>query len=85
MIEMGVEPFITGAAVFAVLAQRLVRLLCPHCAEPYEATWDELMALHVDEKRAKKLEGATSTASTAAPVAVTPATRAASVSFSFSR
>ena len=57
--EMGVEPFITGAAVSAVLAQRLARRLCPHCAEPYEATWDELMALHVDEKRAKKLEGAT--------------------------
>ena len=35
--EMGVEPFITGAAVSAVLAQRLARRLCPHCAEPYEA------------------------------------------------
>ncbi len=32
---MGVEPFITGAAVSAVLAQRLARKLCPHCAEPY--------------------------------------------------
>ena len=57
--EMGVEPFITGAAVSAVLAQRLARRLCPHCAEPYEPNWDELMALHLDEKRAKKLEGAT--------------------------
>ena len=57
--EMGVEPFITGAAVSAVLAQRLARRLCPHCAEPYEPSWDELMALHLDEKRAKKLEGAT--------------------------
>ena len=36
--EMGVEPFITGAAVSAVLAQRLARKLCPHCAEPYEPT-----------------------------------------------
>jgi type IV pilus assembly protein PilB len=57
--EMGVEPFITGAAVSAVLAQRLARRLCPHCAEPYEPKWDELMALHLDEKRAKKFEGAT--------------------------
>ena len=34
--EMGVEPFVTGAAVSAVLAQRLARKLCPHCAESYE-------------------------------------------------
>jgi type IV pilus assembly protein PilB len=55
--EMGVEPFITGAAVSAVLAQRLARRLCAHCAEPYEVAWDELMSLHVDEVRAKQLEG----------------------------
>jgi type IV pilus assembly protein PilB len=55
--EMGVEPFITGAAVSAVLAQRLARRLCTHCAESYEVSWDELMSLHVDEGVAKKLEG----------------------------
>ena len=37
LTEMGVEPFLTGAAVSAVLAQRLARRLCPHCAEPYTA------------------------------------------------
>ena len=37
LTEMGVEPFLTGAAVSAVLAQRLARKLCPHCAEPYTA------------------------------------------------
>ena len=31
--EMGVEPFLTGAAVSAVLAQRLARKLCTHCAD----------------------------------------------------
>ena len=36
--EMGVEPFLTGAAVSAVLAQRLARKLCVHCAEPYTPT-----------------------------------------------
>jgi type IV pilus assembly protein PilB len=55
--EMGVEPFITGAAVSAVLAQRLARRLCAHCAEAYEVGWDELMSLHVDEIRAKQLQG----------------------------
>jgi type IV pilus assembly protein PilB len=46
--EMGVEPFITGAAVSAVLAQRLARKLCPHCAEPYTPSEQELLRLRVD-------------------------------------
>jgi type IV pilus assembly protein PilB len=33
--EMGVEPFLTGSAVSAVLAQRLARKLCTHCCELY--------------------------------------------------
>jgi type IV pilus assembly protein PilB len=48
--EMGVEPFITGAAVSAVLAQRLARKLCRHCAESYQPSRDELLGLHVGEE-----------------------------------
>jgi type IV pilus assembly protein PilB len=55
--EMGVEPFITGAAVSAVLAQRLARKLCTHCAEAYEVSEEELRSLHVDEVRAKQMKG----------------------------
>jgi type IV pilus assembly protein PilB len=55
--EMGVEPFITGAAVSAVLAQRLARKLCTHCAEPYTPTREELSALHIGERRVDELEG----------------------------
>jgi type IV pilus assembly protein PilB len=40
--EMGVEPFLTGSAVTAVLAQRLVRKLCTHCCELYMPTENEL-------------------------------------------
>ena len=36
--EMGVEPFLTGAAVTGVLAQRLARKLCTHCCEMYTPT-----------------------------------------------
>ena len=36
--EMGVEPFLTGAAISAVLAQRLARKLCTHCCEAYQPT-----------------------------------------------
>ena len=46
--EMGVEPFLTGASVTGVLAQRLARKLCTHCCEPYTPTTDELVAARVD-------------------------------------
>jgi len=36
LIDMGVEPFLVATSVRAVQAQRLVRVLCPHCAEPAE-------------------------------------------------
>lgn len=45
LIDMGIEPFLVSTAVQAIVAQRLVRLLCPHCKETYEpeeAQWAEL-------------------------------------------
>jgi type IV pilus assembly protein PilB len=57
--EMGVEPFVTGAAVSAVLAQRLARKLCQHCAEPYNVSTPELIAFRLDPDVASSLDGAT--------------------------
>ena len=37
LIDMGVEPYLIASTVKAVLAQRLVRRLCPHCATPMDA------------------------------------------------
>src|SRR5215471_19211049 len=45
--EMGVEPFLTGAAVSAVLAQRLARKLCTHCCEMYTPSAEELIEARV--------------------------------------
>jgi type IV pilus assembly protein PilB len=45
--EMGVEPFLTGAAVSAVLAQRLARKLCTHCCEMYTPSTEELIEARV--------------------------------------
>ncbi len=45
--EMGVEPFLTGAAVSAVLAQRLARKLCSHCCEMYQPSSEELLQARV--------------------------------------
>ena len=36
LIDMGVEPFLLASSLEAVLAQRLIRKICPKCKEPYE-------------------------------------------------
>jgi type IV pilus assembly protein PilB len=36
LIEMGVEPFLVSSAINCVMAQRLIRKLCPNCKVPYE-------------------------------------------------
>lgn len=45
LIDMGVEPFLISASLELVVAQRLVRRICPKCIEPYEPAEDELMLL----------------------------------------
>ncbi len=45
LIDMGVEPFLISASIELVVAQRLVRKICPKCIEPYEPTDDEIMLL----------------------------------------
>ncbi len=35
LIDMGIEPFLVTSSVVAIIAQRLVRVLCPHCKEVY--------------------------------------------------
>jgi general secretion pathway protein E len=51
MIDMGVEPFLLRSSVVGVLAQRLVRMLCPHCKEPYEASQNDLEELGITPER----------------------------------
>src|SRR5262245_39198783 len=55
--EMGVEPFLTGAAVSAVLAQRLARKLCSHCCEMYTPSMDELLKARVSHEVAAASDG----------------------------
>jgi type IV pilus assembly protein PilB len=55
--EMGVEPFLTGAAVSGVLAQRLARKLCSHCCEMYTPSADELIAARVAPDIAARSDG----------------------------
>jgi type IV pilus assembly protein PilB len=45
MIDMGLKPFLVASALQAVLAQRLIRKLCPHCKQPVEKVRRRLMQL----------------------------------------
>ncbi len=55
--EMGVEPFLTGAAVTGVLAQRLARKLCAHCCEMYQPSTEELLSSRVSAEVALASDG----------------------------
>ncbi|MCU7932504.1 MAG: type II secretion system ATPase GspE [Candidatus Thiodiazotropha sp. (ex Codakia rugifera)] len=45
--DMGVEPFLLSSSLIGVLAQRLVRTLCPHCKAPYTASEEEKALLEL--------------------------------------
>lgn len=55
LIDMGVEPYMVSAAMLGVIAQRLVRKLCPHCKEEYLASEDELKLLGIERGTPVKL------------------------------
>ena len=42
MVDMGVEPFLVASSVIGIMAQRLVRTVCPDCREAYEAAEEEV-------------------------------------------
>jgi len=43
--DMGIEPFLLSSSLVGLVAQRLVRLLCPHCKRPHTPTHAELKTL----------------------------------------
>jgi type IV pilus assembly protein PilB len=45
LIDMGIEPFLIASSVHCVVAQRLVRKLCPHCSRAYEPSEEEALEL----------------------------------------
>jgi general secretion pathway protein E len=45
LVDMGVEPFLVASSLLGVLAQRLVRRLCPHCKQPHVPSDEELADL----------------------------------------
>jgi len=45
LVDMHIEPFLIASSLMAVLAQRLVRTICPHCKEGYKPSREELAEL----------------------------------------
>ena len=56
LIDMGVEPFLLSSVLRAVVAQRLVRVLCPQCRLPYEPDRETLAEC---DSQAEGMRGAT--------------------------
>lgn len=51
LIDMGIEPFLVSSSVVAIVAQRLVRILCAHCKKEYIPTPPELNELGIDSSQ----------------------------------
>ncbi|MBX3023837.1 type II secretion system ATPase GspE [bacterium] len=54
LIDMGIEPFLVASSLIAVMAQRLLRRVCPSCRQPYRPSVEEMRQLGVS---ADDLEG----------------------------
>ncbi|WP_443666433.1 GspE/PulE family protein [Eshraghiella crossota] len=55
LIDMGIEPYLLGDSLVGIIAQRLVRRLCPECKESYEADEEEKRILKVPQNEPLKL------------------------------
>ncbi len=50
LIDMGVKPFLVSTAVLAIMAQRLVRALCPNCKAPWDPEPVKMAALKITDE-----------------------------------
>ncbi|AKJ05718.1 type II secretion system protein E (GspE) [Archangium gephyra] len=57
LVDMGVEPFLVASSLTAVLAQRLVRRVCPDCRVQYSPTDEELKELTLNRATLKERYG----------------------------
>jgi general secretion pathway protein E len=55
LLDLGIEPYLVASSVLGVLAQRLVRRICPGCAQPYDPAESDLRWLAVARDRAASM------------------------------
>ncbi|MDD3626319.1 MAG: GspE/PulE family protein [bacterium] len=53
--DIGVEPYLISSTLLGVVAQRLIRTVCPYCKEYFNPTTAELKILNINESSAKNL------------------------------
>jgi general secretion pathway protein E len=51
LVEMGIEPFLVASSMLAMLAQRLVRVLCKECREPFKPTDEQLAQIGLNREK----------------------------------
>jgi general secretion pathway protein E len=56
LIDMGIEPYLISSSVVAVMAQRLLRLICPQCKSPYQPE-EEIVSLSSESQRLLVVDG----------------------------
>jgi len=56
LLDMGVESFLLSSTLLGVLAQRLVRVICPHCKEPTRPDGKLLNSMGIGHDEASKIE-----------------------------
>ena len=77
LIDIGVQPFLVASSIVAIMAQRLVRIVCPKCKEPEEPSSAEIKAAGFTSEQVKS---ATFMRGRGCATATTPATAAARAS-----
>lgn len=50
LVDMGVESYLLSSTIVGVMAQRLVRRICPDCKTPYEPSEKEIQGLHLQQE-----------------------------------
>jgi len=56
LVDMKVEPFLLASTIEGIIAQRLVRVLCPRCKQEYRPTKQEIIELGLSDEQVEKMK-----------------------------
>jgi general secretion pathway protein E len=57
LVDIGIEPYLVASSVICVIAQRLIRVICPDCKSEYEPTEEELKEIGIEMAEVEKRGG----------------------------
>ncbi|HPP67153.1 MAG TPA: ATPase, T2SS/T4P/T4SS family, partial [bacterium] len=56
LVDMNVEPFLLASTIEGIIAQRLVRVLCPRCKQQYQPTKQEILELNIPKEKLEQMK-----------------------------